>query len=282
MLEVLEASARWLEARGVDAPRRSMELLLGRLLGMSRLDLYLAHDRPLSAAELDRLREQVARRGRHEPLAYLLGDWEFYGHTLEVDPAVLIPRPETEGLVERVLAVAPEGARVLDLGTGSGAIALALALERPDLKVWASDRSAEALAVATRNRARHGLEDRVTLSRGSYWEALPSDERFEVVVSNPPYVDPARPELLADDVRRFEPAQALFTPSGDPAAPYREILAGLERHLVPGGGVLLETGEGAAEAALEALRGCALLEQAQSEPDLAGIPRYLTARRVPS
>jgi release factor glutamine methyltransferase len=232
VLEILRVAERWLAARGVDAPRRSTELMIGRVLGLDRLHLYLAHDRPLTSAEKDRLRELVARRGRHEPLSYVLGDHDFRGHLLEVDAAVLIPRPETEELVDLALARAPHGARCADLGTGSGAIAIALARERPDVEVWAVDVSPAALEVARRNVRAHGLADRVRLCAGSYWSGLAGAPPFDLVVGNPPYVDPAGPDPLAPDVARFEPATALLTPPGDPAAHYREIVAGLPGRLV--------------------------------------------------
>ncbi len=251
---------------------------MGRVLDLDRMQLYLAHDRPLSVAEKDRLRALVARRGQGEPLAYILGDWEFHGHVLAVSPAVLIPRPETEGLVELALELAPESQRCLDMGTGSAAIAIALAMSCPDLLISATDVSAEALALARQNLEKHELSDRIELLHGSYWEPIPAGRRFDLLVSNPPYVDPARTELLALDVRDHEPAVALFTPAGDPAAPVREILAGLPGFMSPGGWIFVETGVGAAEASLELFTGADFLRQVELREDLAGIPRYLSAQ----
>ena len=167
VVEILTAASDWLARRGVDAPRRSVELLMAHVLGLDRLALYMQHDRPLTAAERDALRGLVARRGEHEPVAHLIGSWEFLGHELEVGPDVLIPRPETEELVELALADMPEGEslRVVDLGTGSGAIAIGVALARVATTVDAVDASAAALAVARRNVARHGLEGRVSLDK---------------------------------------------------------------------------------------------------------------------
>jgi len=151
VLQILTAATAWLDARGVDAPRRSMELLMGHVLGLDRLKLYLAHDRPVSPDERTRLRELVARRGRHEPVAHLLGTWEFYGHELEVGPDVLVPRPETEGLVDLALARLPmDACRVVDLGTGSGAIAIAIALARPSAEIVAIERTFPELKLPTR------------------------------------------------------------------------------------------------------------------------------------
>ena len=279
VLDVLRAGEGWLRQREVDAPKRSMELLLGHVLGLRRLDLYLAFDRPMTEAELLRARALLQRRGQHEPLAYVLGEVGFRTSIVRCDPRALIPRPETEDLVELALARAPQGGRVLDLGTGSGAIALALAVERPDLAITAVDTSAEALALAAENFVAAGVRDRIDVRLGS-WFGPVAGLQFDVVVSNPPYVDPAQPDLLADDVRRFEPHAALFTPPGDPAACYRAILADAAAAIVPGGWILFETGVEAAAAALEALRAQAFLTEVELRPDLAGLPRYLLARRV--
>lgn len=281
VVAVLEAATAWLERRGVDAPRRSVELLMQHVLGVDRLHLYLAHDRPLDTAERDRLRGLVARRGQHEPVAHLLGSWEFHGHELAIDGNVLIPRPETEGLVDLALERLGAGPRrIADLGTGSGAIAIAVAHARPDATVVAVDVSEAALEIAARNVATHALAERVALVLGSWWEPLAGVEPFDLVIANPPYVDPARPELCADDVRRYEPGVALWTPPGHPGAAYEAIAAGLRRHLVPGGTVALETGIGADRAALEALQRTPGLGEVELRDDLEGRPRYLLARRL--
>jgi release factor glutamine methyltransferase len=281
VLAVLEAASAWLEGKGVDAPRRSVELLMQQLLGVGRLQLYLAHDRPLSVDERDRLRRLVARRGAHEPVAHLLGTWEFYGHELEVGPDVLIPRPETEGLVDLALERLGEGpCRILDLGTGSGALAIALALARPAAEVVAVELSEAALRVAARNLARHGLADRVRLVAGSWWAPLAGAAPFDLLVSNPPYVDPSRPDLVAADVARYEPGLALWTPPGRPGAAYEAIAAGIAAGVAVGGSILLETGVGAAEAARAALERAAGVGSVELRDDLEGRPRYLIARRV--
>lgn len=278
---MLDAAGGYLSQRGVEAPRLSVEWMLARLLQISRIQVYMSHDRPLAAEELQQLRAWVARRGQGEPLAYILGDQDFCGLDLQVTPAVLIPRPETEQLVDHLAGQLPEGALGVDLGTGSGAIALALLQRRPDLAMWASDLSPQALAVARGNAERLGLSARLRLVEGAWWAAVPAGQDFDFVCSNPPYVDPELPELLADDVRRFEPELALFTPPGDPGAPYREICAGLAAHLRPGGWLALETGVGADQAALAALRACAVLDEGSVclVEDAAELPRYLYARR---
>lgn len=247
---------------------------------MNRLQLYLAHDRPMTPDERSQLRGLVARRGELEPLAYILGDWDFLDVTLEVGPAVMIPRPETEGLVELALERVPRDARCVDLGTGSGAISLAMTQAREDLRFWAVDISAEALELARRNAIACGLAERIRFVEGSFWAPLADQVPFDLVISNPPYVDPQLPQLLAEEVRRYEPAQALFTAPGDPASCYREILSGVESGLRPGGWLVLETGEAAAEPALELLAGCHFLKGAELRDDLQKTPRYLLAERA--
>lgn len=275
---MLQAAEDYLRQRDVDAPKRSVELLMGRVMGISRLDLYLAHDRPVNEAERTRLRALIADRGRHVPVAHLLGDWEFFGLELEVTADVLVPRPETEHLAELAIERAPADARCLDLGTGSGAIAIALAAKRPDVTVVASEVSPAAAAVARRNVARHDLGDRVEVVDGETWQPLTGREPFDLLVSNPPYVDPAQPELLAPDVREFEPQVALFTEPGDPGSCYRAILEGVPDHVRAGGWILLETGMGASEAAHALLEQASFTTDVELTNDLAGVPRYLSAR----
>lgn len=278
VLSVLRGAETWLTRRGVDAPKRSAELLLGHVLGMTRLQLYLAHDRPLDDRERAALRTLVARRGEHEPVAYVLGSWSFRGLELAVDAAVLIPRPETEELVELALPLLPTGARVLEFGTGSGAIAIALAVARPDLQVVATDVSRNALAVAGANVRRHGLEARVALRHGSWWEPVAADEVFDAVLSNPPYIDPASAAVAAD-VRAFEPPLALFAAAGDVVSSYRAIGSGLAAHLRPGGWLLAETGIEAAAPALALLAALPGFTDVALRRDLAGSERFLLARR---
>lgn len=276
LLSVLRAGESYLRDRGVDSPRLSMELLLAHVLQLPRLQLYLRYDQPLNEVELVGLRELLRRRGLHEPMAHLTGEVAFHEVRLASDARALVPRPETEGLVERTRRLAPPGARVLDLGTGSGAIAVALAHVRPDVTVCAVDVSEAALELARANVARYQLAARVELLCGA-WFAPVAGRRFDCLVSNPPYVDPARPDLLADDVRRYEPALALFSRADDPASAYCEILAGVPEHLVSGAWLLFETGVEAAQPALAAMAASPFLAQVRLENDLAGLPRYLIA-----
>jgi len=279
VLSVLRGAEDWLHRRGTEAPKRSAELLLGKVLGLDRLHLYLAHDRPMDETERSAMRALLVRRGQGEPVAYLLGSWSFRGLELEVSPAVLIPRPETEELVTLALERAPQRARVIDLGTGSGALAIALAVERPDLQVSAVEVSKNALLLAQQNAARHAVADRITFWLGSWWAPVPPAATFDLVISNPPYIDPAAPHGLAADVKAYEPPLALFSAAGDSISCYREIAAGLVAHLAPGGWFLAETGQGACSAALALLQEQPELAATSLVADFAGLDRYLLAQR---
>jgi release factor glutamine methyltransferase len=281
VMSVLRASEGWLDKRGVEAPKRSAELLLGKVLKLDRLQLYLDHDRPLDERERAAMRALLVRRGDGEPVAHLLGTWSFRELELEVGPAVLIPRPETEELVDVALELLGDRQQpeVVDLGTGSGAIAIAIAAERPDARVLAVDASQNALAVARSNAAGNEVGERVTFAHGSWWQPVEEGRSFDLVVSNPPYIDPHDPEGLADDVKRFEPPLALFSAPGDPASCYREIGEGLERHLKPGAWFVAETGLGAAEPSRDVLAALPFLEAVELRTDAAGKPRFVLARR---
>ncbi|HUF13117.1 MAG TPA: peptide chain release factor N(5)-glutamine methyltransferase [Longimicrobiales bacterium] len=216
-LTVARLAAEHLKARGVPDPRLDAELLLAAALGVRRLDLYLQHDRPLTDDELEPYREMIRRRARREPLQYITGSVAFREIELRVDRRALIPRPETEILVGVVLdwsrarassATAP--LRALDIGTGTGVIALSLLAEGGFGTVVATDASADALALAAENAAALGLTERLELRHGSLYEPLRPDERFDAVVSNPPYISTATRAVLAPEVIDWEPAAALF------------------------------------------------------------------------
>lgn len=272
--EILRRSTAYLREKGSTSPRLDADLLLAHALGVERLQLYTDSERPLTPSELARARELVGRRARREPVAYLLGERAFRRVRLGVGPEVLVPRPETEVLVEWALAVAPEGGTVLDWGTGSGAIALALADEGPALRVTALDRSPEALERARANAGRcPGAEVEWLLSDGF---AAVAGRRFDVIAANPPYLSPgdlagAPPELA------FEPEGALVSgPTGLEAV--ERIAREAPDHLEPGGWVLIEVGDSQAEAA-EALLAAAGLGEVGHRDDLAGIARVVGGRR---
>jgi release factor glutamine methyltransferase len=265
-------------------PRPDAEELLGRLLGLGRGELALARARALTDPETAALDAWLARRERGEPVQYITGRAAFRDLDLAVGPGVLVPRPETEGLVEAVLHVlADERARwpaprVLDLGTGSGAIAIAIATEWPAARVTATDASEKALALARANAVALALDTRVTFARGEWLEAVDADERFEVIVSNPPYVAEHEAESLPRDVRDWEPAEALYSgPSGLDAL--RTIIEDAPRHLVARGLLALELAEARAEEVAAWFDGARDWSDARLLDDLSGRPRVLLARR---
>ncbi len=271
VVEVLKLSTGYIEQHGSESPRLDAELLLAHVLGLRRLDLYLKFDRPLSEGELAAYRAVIARRGKGEPVAYLLGRKEFMGLEFEVTPAVLVPNPDTEVLVQRAVALAREAdaARVADVGTGSGCIAVAVAHYAPSAEVWASDVSAGALEVASRNVARHGLEGRVHLAQGDLLEPMPGS--FDLVCANLPYLPPGftpTPEVAA------QPAAALYADDGG-AALVIKLIEMTPARLVPGGRLLAEI-DPAIAGAVAAAAGRRFGEQ-RLHRDLAGHVRVIEA-----
>ena len=237
VIEVLKAASGHLQKHGSDSARLDAELLLARALGISRLDLYLQFDRPLSDVELSDYRNLTRRRARGEPVAYLVGHKEFMALDFEVTPAVLVPNPDTEVLVQRAVEIGRQAQgpwRMADVGTGSGNIAIAVAHYAPRVEVWACDISHDALEVASRNVARHGLTERVHLVCGDLLDPLPGT--FDLVCANLPYV--ATDADLPPEVKA-QPASALFAEQGGAALVLRLIAAAPAR-LNPGGRLLAE------------------------------------------
>ncbi len=261
-----------LHGSGLDAV--DARVLLRAVLGVDDVYLIVHGNDTVSAQHEAQFRALAARRLAGEPVAYLVGEREFYGHVFKVTPAVLIPRPETELLVE--LALQHKPARVLDLGTGSGCIAISIALARPDARVTALDRSEAALAVARENVEKLNTRH-VDLRIGNWFDAVPG-ETFEVIVANPPYVAQGDAHLAQGDLR-FEPACALASGT-DGLDDIRRIVAGARAHLTPGGWLLFEHGYDQAPRCRELLRQAGLVE-VQSWRDLAGIERVSGASAPP-
>ncbi len=278
VLEIIKRTTEFFQKHGIESPRLNAELLVGHSLGLKRMQLYLQFERPLAEAELAKIRPLVKRRSEREPLQYIVGTTEFGGLTLQVDRRALIPRPETELLVEiakELFAVAPP-ARVLDLGTGSGAIALALANHFATAVVMAVDVSAEALALAGENATALGLAERVRFLRSDWFAAVPADEKFDLIVANPPYLSDAETRETAPEVQKFEPWNALSAgPDGSEAL--RKIIAAAPARLTAGGGLLLETGIAQHEQLLEAAKAAGFAS-AESRRDLTGRDRFVIAR----
>lgn len=275
---LLQSATARLAASSTTA-RLDAELLLAHVLGCSRARLLAELQEQVRPEQAHRFAELVARRTSGEPVAYLVGRREFYGLDLLVDARALVPRPETELLVEQALQVAadlPANCRIADIGTGSGAIAIALASKLPAARIYATDLSAVALELARLNVARHGMQERVQLLQGDLTAPLPED--VDMIVSNPPYT------IISDidaNVRRYEPHLALDGGS-DGLAVYRRLIGAAAGRLRPGGAILLEIGSGQAAAVLELLRQAMPTAQLALYHDLAGHERVVSARQTRS
>jgi release factor glutamine methyltransferase len=277
VLDLLRWTTDHFASRGIDTPRLDAEVLLAYALECDRLRLYLEYEKPVEEPERARFRELVQRRADERiPVALLTGTREFWSLSFEVTPEVLVPRPETETLVTAALERLPDAEaelRVLDVGTGSGAVALALASERPKARVVATDISAAALAVAGRNAERLGLADRVAFAEGDLFEPL-AGERFDLVISNPPYIGRGEAESLAPELRH-EPESALYA-GADGLEVLRRLVAEASDHLEAGGVLALEIDPRQAPALLQ-LCTDAGLRDVRVHRDLAGRERAVSA-----
>lgn len=276
--EVLEWTTRDFASRGIDSPRLDAELLIAEALGVDRVGLYLDLNRPLVESERSAIRPLVARRRAREPVAYIVGRRDFYGRSFFVSPDVLIPRPDTETLVERALDCIPVDAdcRVVDVGTGSGIIAVTIAAERPRAAVTATDISAAALGVARRNAERLGFADRIRFEQA---DLLGETGPYDVVVSNPPYVSRSELGALQAEIREHEPLDALE--AGEEGLDVIDaLLAAAPRATEPGAALLIEVGAGQAGAVIDRARGTGAWEQVAVHPDLNRIERVVHLRRI--
>jgi release factor glutamine methyltransferase len=274
VLRVLTWTKGYLAEKGVENSRLEAEWLLCSALGLDRVGLYVNHDKPLSDAELAACRGVVARRARREPLQYILGTQEFMGLEFVVTPAALIPRHDTETLVVEAVKRGGTAKRVLDIGVGSGCIAVALAKLLPDAVVCGVDQSAAAIDLAVRNAALHGVV--VTLVQGSLFEPL-GGERFDLIVSNPPYIPTAELATLQPEVREHEPRGALDG-GADGLDFYRAIISSAPDHLHAGGWLLVEVGMGQAESVLALFAKAGKFCEFFTAKDPGGIDRVVGAR----
>jgi release factor glutamine methyltransferase len=271
LLEVLRGTERYLADRGVESPRLNAEHLLAHALGLKRMELYLQFDRALTEAERAPLRDLVKRRGTREPLQHVLGTAEFHGRTFICDQRALVPRPETEQLVELALGMTKDkpAATLLDTGTGSGVIALTLALELPSAILHATDLSPDALALAAENTARHALTDRIVFHQADLLP--PGDVRFDLIIANLPYIPAEDIASLSPEVRH-DPSSALDG-GADGLDLIRRLIETAPGRLAPGGALLLEIGLGQADA-VNALLSARKFRDISVRPDYQNIPRF--------
>jgi release factor glutamine methyltransferase len=284
ILKLLAWTTSFFRSHGIQSPRADAEILLAHTLASERIALYTHHDQPLNPDELRRFKTAIKRRAAREPVAYIVGQKGFWSLELAVTPAVLIPRPETECLVEKALQFLPCDAaasplRVLELGTGSGAIVLALAKERPTHRFYALDRSVAALTVARRNARRASLADRVCFWVADWVDALrPGAPLFDLIVSNPPYIRAGDIPGLQPEIGRFEPRQALDG-GPDGLQDLRRIIRQAPAFLAPGGRLLLEIGWDQAMALGAVAADCGLYEESTVFQDYSGLDRVLELRK---
>lgn len=279
---LVQWTTEYLRQRGSSTPRLDAEILLAHALGCQRIDLYTQYDNETNEAVRSRFRELVRRRAAGEPVAYLVGGREFFSLWFEVNREVLIPRPETEFVVTAILDAGKSFAgdeliTVCDVGTGSGIIAVCVAKFLPQAQVTAIDISEEALEVARRNAKRHDVAERIKFVRSNLLEALPSEERFHVIASNPPYVREEEFSQLPPDVRDFEPRTALV--AGKEGTEVIEALVGqVVDRLLPGGWLIMEIAPHLAQRVEKLLAGQLRLELVEIRRDLARLPRVVVAR----
>ncbi len=282
ILRTLQWTAGFFTDRGIENPRTDAEVLLADTLGFQRIDLYMHHDQPLHTDELNRFKRRIQRRAQREPVAYILGTKEFWSLEFHVTPQVLIPRPETEGVVEAALKLYQEDdpIRILELGVGSGAISVALGHERSSWRFWASDVSSSAIDIARLNARTHGLEDRIEWMVGSWFGPLDEgrDVRFDLILSNPPYIAAADLGTLEPEVRQYEPRLALDG-GADGLDAITQILAISPTYLNPGGWLILEIGHDQGDAVQELARKSAAFDQIVVDQDLAGLDRIAQFRK---
>jgi release factor glutamine methyltransferase len=274
VLKILNWTKGYLAEKGVENPRLEAEWMLCEALSLDRMGLYLNFDKPLSDAELSACRAMIARRAKREPLQYILGTQEFMGFEFVVTPAVLIPRHDTEVLVTEAIRRCHGACSILDIGSGSGCVAVALARQLPEAEVSSVDISADALAVARDNAARN--EAAVHFFQGSLLEPF-AGRCFDMIVSNPPYIPQAELDTLQPEVRGYEPMGALDG-GVDGLDFYRAIVAQAPGHLTPGGWLLFEVGAGQAPDVLALLQGAGFSQECFTEQDPAGIERVVGGR----
>lgn len=280
ILALIQWTAAYFKSHRIDSPRSTAEILLAHVLGVSRIELYLRYDQPLNQNERNQYKKLIRRRNQREPVAYIVGEKEFWSLPMYVNRDVLIPRPETEGLVELTLAAIPENSenkplRILELGTGSGAVICSLAAHRPQHFFVASDISARALAVADRNLGRNAPDTPVCLICSDLFSALhPQRARFDIIVSNPPYIAKADINGLQPEITRYEPLKALDG-GADGLAISAQIIQTAPLFLRSGGVLMLEIGHDQFQSLRSIASQKAGFEQVTVQKDFSGLDRVM-------
>jgi release factor glutamine methyltransferase len=284
IMKIVQWAAQYFKDYGIDSPRTTAEILLAHVLKFKRIDLYLRYDQPLFGQELEQFKVLIKRRINREPVAYIVRGKEFWSLELAVTEDVLIPRPETECLVEAAVQVLgndsnPQPKRILELGTGSGAVVLALASQNPRHIYFASDVSAKAVEVAVRNARRHRLDAKISFFCADWFSALPmGKESFDLILSNPPYIKTGVLGRLQPEIFEYEPAIALDG-GEDGLRGLRHIIAGGHPYLKPGGTLLLEIGHDQKEDVYKIMAECGRYEHFACTQDYSGYDRVVRMRK---
>lgn len=286
--QLLDKTHHWLQDKGVEAARLSAELLLAQALGCERIGLYTNFDQEVPELVLARFRELVGLRAKHVPVGYLTGKAYFYSLEFKVNPNVLIPRPETELLVEQIITICRTShfasPKILEIGTGSGCVVVALAKNLPHAVLAATDISATALEVAKENAQKHGLSERIEFAQGDIFEALNGEagkpRAFDFIASNPPYIGRDEIPELPAEVRQYEPHVALLA-GEDALTVHKRIVAGAKDYLAEGGKLLMEMGYGQAEQAKKLLEESGYLTEVRTVRDLQGHERIVIGEKRP-
>jgi release factor glutamine methyltransferase len=285
ILKLLEWTTFYFKSQQVESPRASAEILLAHTLHLNRIDLYLRYDQPLCNNELERYKSLIKRRARREPVAYILGAKEFWSMELAVTPDVLIPRPETESLVETALGVLADDLhvvprRILDLGTGCGAIALALASRQPQHLFFASDLSKAAARIARQNAKRHGLDDRIHFFVGDWMEPLLNKSPlFDLIISNPPYIPSGGIPELQPEIYKYEPLSALDGEK-DGLGCLRKIIGDAHCLMKPRGFLVLEIGHDQKAAVQRIIEHCGKYNEVVFSKDYSGMDRVVRMKKM--
>ncbi len=283
ILKILEWTTSFFKSHGIDSPRSTAEILLAHALNLKRIDLYLQFDKPLARSELARFRSLIKRRRNREPVAYITGHKEFWSIDLSITKHSLIPRPETECLVEAALAFMSEdlldGSRILELGTGSGAAIIALASERPSNMFFASDNSVDAVLLAGSNAVKHGLGSTIHFFAGDWFVPLKDNSLpFDMIISNPPYIKSGIISDLEPEIREYEPLNALDG-GRDGLAALRHIVTNAPEYLIEGGHLLLETGHDQKNDIEAIVDECRAYDNIIFTKDYSGFDRIVSMRK---